>query len=158
MQHCGAVGCAIKCNVTIELTTSSPLATFAETISTQPQREDHPSTLLGRFGIRLHCFHRGETIWSALLSLEAMELSIGTAYTASSTEYAGLTLFVAIISLYAVIVAGYRIWFHPHSRFPGPLLARASYGYEFWYDVVRKGQFTRKVEQLHKLYGRVPQL
>ncbi|KAJ6780316.1 hypothetical protein PWT90_09912 [Aphanocladium album] len=87
-----------------------------------------------------------------------MELSLETTYMASITQYGGMTLFVAIICLYSFIVASYRICFHPLSRFPGPLLARTSYGYEFWFDVVRKGQFTREVARLHKIYGKVPQL
>ncbi|KAJ3495096.1 hypothetical protein NLG97_g3643 [Lecanicillium saksenae] len=78
---------------------------------------------------------------------------IVSVYAASSTEYAVVLLFMAITALFTAIVAIYRIYFHPLSRFPGPLLARVSYGYEFWFDVVHKGQFTRKVAQLHELYG-----
>ncbi|KAJ4160076.1 uncharacterized protein LMH87_008006 [Akanthomyces muscarius] len=84
-----------------------------------------------------------------------MGLSIITAYTGSSMEFVGISLFAAILCLYATVVVTYRVTFHPLSQFPGPMLARASYGYEFWFDVVHKGQFTRKVAELHKVYGSI---
>lgn len=55
--------------------------------------------------------------------------------------------------LYAGTVAVYRLAFHPLADFPGPALARSSYLYEFWYDVVLKGRFTRKIADLHEIYG-----
>lgn len=92
-----------------------------------------------------------------LQSTDTMGLSIITAYTGSSMEFVGISLFTAILCLYATVVVTYRVTFHPLSQFPGPMLARASYGYEFWFDVVHKGQFTRKVAELHKVYGNLPQ-
>lgn len=76
-----------------------------------------------------------------------------SAYATLRTELVYPSLFVVIFCLYAAIVACYRITFHPLSRFPGPILARVSYIYEFWFDVVHKGEFTRKVAELHKIYG-----
>lgn len=43
--------------------------------------------------------------------------------------------------------------FHPLAHFPGPKLAALSKWYEFYYDVVLKGQFTFQIQDLHKKYG-----
>jgi hypothetical protein len=55
--------------------------------------------------------------------------------------------------LYTATVAVYRITWHPLAKFPGPVLARSSYIYELWYDVILQGRYTRKVSELHQKYG-----
>jgi hypothetical protein len=54
---------------------------------------------------------------------------------------------------YIVLIATYRLYFHPLAKFPGPKLAALTKWYEFYYDVVRKGQFTFKTQALHQQYG-----
>ena len=68
----------------------------------------------------------------------------------------GLTLLnLAIcIALYLVYVVVYRLFFHPLSRFPGPRLAAISRWYEAYYDVIQDGQYTFKIAELHKEYGK----
>ncbi|OJZ89330.1 hypothetical protein ASPFODRAFT_58058 [Aspergillus luchuensis CBS 106.47] len=43
----------------------------------------------------------------------------------------------------------------PLAKFPGPLLAAATELYEFYYDVIRDGQFVWHIERLHQKYGPV---
>ncbi|EXJ73188.1 uncharacterized protein A1O5_02948 [Cladophialophora psammophila CBS 110553] len=48
-----------------------------------------------------------------------------------------------------------RIYFSPVAHIPGPLLAKISYWYVFYYDVVLRGQYAFKIKKLHEQYGPV---
>lgn len=58
----------------------------------------------------------------------------------------------AVIAYYATLVL-YRLFLHPLAAFPGPKLACISRWYEAYYDVVRGGQYTSQIAQLHRTYG-----
>ena len=62
-------------------------------------------------------------------------------------------LFLAFL-LYVIGLYIYRMYFDPLSGIPGPKLAAASLWYEFYYDVVQKGQYTWKIWEMHDKYGR----
>jgi hypothetical protein len=47
----------------------------------------------------------------------------------------------------------YSVYFGPLSKFPGPKLAAATLWYEFYYDVIRQGNYTFKIKDLHNKYG-----
>lgn len=47
----------------------------------------------------------------------------------------------------------YRMFFDGLSHIPGPKLAAASLWYEFYYDVVLKGQYTFEIGRMHEKYG-----
>ena len=47
----------------------------------------------------------------------------------------------------------YRMFFDSLSHIPGPKLAAASLWYEFYYDVVLKGQYTFEIGRMHEQYG-----
>ncbi|KAL8393908.1 hypothetical protein RB595_003606 [Gaeumannomyces hyphopodioides] len=56
--------------------------------------------------------------------------------------------------LYSVGLAVYRIWFHPLSKYPGPLdFAISDFSYNFQSSVT--GNLVRRVHQLHKKHGKV---
>ncbi|KAJ5165086.1 uncharacterized protein N7500_006916 [Penicillium coprophilum] len=60
--------------------------------------------------------------------------------------------------VYAVLVYKgtkviYRLYFSPLARFPGPRLAAASGLYEFYFDIIKGGQFMFELERLHDKYG-----
>ncbi|KAI9925860.1 hypothetical protein MW887_005666 [Aspergillus wentii] len=55
--------------------------------------------------------------------------------------------------VYCVLGATYRLYFHPLAKFPGPKLAAISGWYEFYHDIIHRGQFIWKVDQLHRTYG-----
>ncbi|PLB45247.1 cytochrome P450 [Aspergillus steynii IBT 23096] len=63
------------------------------------------------------------------------------------------SLTVAIV-LRGVGVVVYRIFFHPLAKVPGPLFARASYLYAFWYNM-HGGHMYLQTQRLHEKYGPV---
>ncbi|KAI0474675.1 cytochrome P450 [Xylaria cf. heliscus] len=66
---------------------------------------------------------------------------------------------VLIITLFYLPLVGlYRLYFHPLSKFPGPVLAALSRWYEAYYDVVCGGQYTFKIAELHRKYGTLPRI
>ncbi|KAL4872418.1 hypothetical protein BDV12DRAFT_183083 [Aspergillus spectabilis] len=48
-----------------------------------------------------------------------------------------------------------RLVFSPIAHFPGPRIAAVTFWYEFYYDVVRRGQYFREIENMHQRYGPV---
>lgn len=71
----------------------------------------------------------------------------------------GLLVRIAQIWLtYRVALALYNIspW-HPLYLFPGPRLASMTFLYEFWYDFVCHGRYTRQIQQMHEKYGKISQ-
>lgn len=62
---------------------------------------------------------------------------------------------VTVSTIYLITKVVYRLYFHPLSKFPGPVLAAATYKYEAYYDVVLGGQYIFKLNALHDQYGPV---
>ncbi|MCJ1384397.1 hypothetical protein MMC17_007513 [Xylographa soralifera] len=60
--------------------------------------------------------------------------------------------FLAIKIIVAVI---YRLYFHPLAKVPGPKIAAATRGYEFWYQGLQHTKFPAKIKELHKQYGSI---
>lgn len=58
--------------------------------------------------------------------------------------------------LYFASLVIYRLYFHPLAGFPGPKIAAATRWYEFYYDVIKRGKYVYKIEEMHKKYGRDP--
>ena len=57
------------------------------------------------------------------------------------------------ICVYFITVALYRLYLSPLAKFPGPKLAAVTYGVEFYYDVLRRGQYTFEILKMHEKYG-----
>ncbi len=55
--------------------------------------------------------------------------------------------------LYLLIGGVYRLYFHPLAKFPGPKLAALTGWYEFYHDIIHRGMFIWKLQELHDLYG-----
>ncbi|KAB8261170.1 cytochrome P450 [Aspergillus pseudonomiae] len=62
-------------------------------------------------------------------------------------------LAIVVIVLYILRAACYRLYFHPLHSFPGPKLAAITSLYEFYYAVVKDGQFIWELGRLHDKYG-----
>ena len=63
-------------------------------------------------------------------------------------------IFIFTLSIfYTALLIVYRLKFSPIATFPGPLIAAITGWYEFYYDVVRHGQFLYQIERLHDKYG-----
>ena len=65
-----------------------------------------------------------------------------------------ITSFIVVYLLYFTGTIIYRLYFSPLSKFPGPKLAAATYLYEGYYDVVKRGKYTFKIRDLHAEYGK----
>jgi hypothetical protein len=59
------------------------------------------------------------------------------------------TLWVAFLVAQVI----YRLFLHPLAKFPGSTLASCSYLYEFYYDVIKRGKYVHKIEEMHRRYG-----
>ncbi|RDW72779.1 cytochrome P450 [Aspergillus mulundensis] len=66
---------------------------------------------------------------------------------------ASFVLFGVGFVAYLLIVCIYRLYFHPLSHIPGPRLAAITHGYEFYYDVIKKGTLIWEIQRLHEIYG-----
>ncbi|OCT53733.1 Trichodiene oxygenase [Cladophialophora carrionii] len=58
---------------------------------------------------------------------------------------------LAVTYLCALVV--WRLYLCPQAHIPGPTLAKLTYWYEFYYDVVLGGQYIWKIRALHERYG-----
>jgi cytochrome P450 len=58
-----------------------------------------------------------------------------------------------LLLIYLIGLGVYRLYWSPLAAYPGPKLAVLSNWYEFYYDVILQGQFTSKIQKLHKQYG-----
>ncbi|KAJ5282252.1 hypothetical protein N7497_012066 [Penicillium chrysogenum] len=64
-----------------------------------------------------------------------------------------LLLLLGILFAYKGTQVIYRLYFSPLAKFPGPRLAAATSLYEFYFDVIRDGQFMFELNRLHDKYG-----
>ncbi|KAJ5692351.1 cytochrome P450 [Penicillium macrosclerotiorum] len=55
--------------------------------------------------------------------------------------------------LYALGLAIYRLCLSPIAHFPGPKLAALTMWYEFYYDSYLGGQYTFRIQEMHRKYG-----
>ncbi|KAI0460035.1 cytochrome P450 [Xylaria acuta] len=64
-----------------------------------------------------------------------------------------LYYFILVVVLYRLFKVVYNLFFHPLAKFPGPKVAAASHLYEFYWSIVRDGEFIWEIERMHKKYG-----
>jgi hypothetical protein len=58
------------------------------------------------------------------------------------------------VSFWEISWVIYQLHFSPLAKIPGPKLAAVTLLYEFYYEVIRVGRFTRHIEALHEKYGK----
>ncbi|KAK8080848.1 hypothetical protein PG997_008666 [Apiospora hydei] len=65
--------------------------------------------------------------------------------------------FFVLVSAWLLYQLAQAAWnlspFHPLSSIPGPRLAGATYLPEFYYDAVKFGTYTKRIQRLHEAYG-----
>jgi len=66
---------------------------------------------------------------------------------------AGLSAAWVLYFAWSVI---YNLYFHPLAKFPGPKITAATKAYEFYWDVIKQGQFFNEIQRMHEKYGRIP--
>lgn len=71
----------------------------------------------------------------------------------SSTLFVYGLVAVASYTLYGLF---WRLFLSPIAKIPGPKLAAATFWYEFYYDVVKGGQYVYQIEKMHQQYGKKP--
>ncbi|KAF2210325.1 hypothetical protein CERZMDRAFT_99390 [Cercospora zeae-maydis SCOH1-5] len=64
-----------------------------------------------------------------------------------------LVVAFALAVTYKLIITVYRLCLHPLAAYPGPLLAKVTYKYEFYYDGIIGGQYVNRIAELHEQYG-----
>jgi hypothetical protein len=63
-----------------------------------------------------------------------------------------LTLAAALL-LYLTVGAIRRVYFSPLAKFPGPKFAALTLWNEFYWDVVKRGLFMWRIQEMHDKYG-----
>ena len=95
--------------------------------------------------------------WSSSPSLQAScsarrVLKMGLLFTLSLSDI------VVILSLfsaaYTAALVLYRLYFHPLAKFPGSVLARSTFLYEFGHTYFRNGTYYLRVKEMHRKYGK----
>lgn len=71
----------------------------------------------------------------------------------TSWAYAACISSSLLFLIYFASLVIYRLYWSPLAKIPGPKLAAATFWYEFYYDVVRRGRYTWKIGELHEEYG-----
>jgi hypothetical protein len=64
-----------------------------------------------------------------------------------------LPLLLSGILLWLAAIAGYRAFFHPLAKIPGPRLARLTYFYLFYFNIGKTSRLYLQIEKLHEIYG-----
>jgi len=62
---------------------------------------------------------------------------------------------ILLFFIYTLILITYRLYFSSIAAFPGPKLAAATEWYEFYFYLLKDGQFGKQVEKLHDQYGNI---
>ena len=60
---------------------------------------------------------------------------------------------VAILLVYVIGLIIQRLYLSPVAKFPGPKLAAATFWYEFYFDVIKRGRYIWQIQKLHEKYG-----
>ncbi len=63
---------------------------------------------------------------------------------------------VCLFVVWIAVEASRRLFFGPLAHIPGPRLAALTSWYEFYYDVIKPGQYVWKIKDLHAEYGGSP--
>lgn len=80
-------------------------------------------------------------------------ITVMAEYVSISVPANFLTMAAAVLLLYVVCGATYRLYLSPLAKFPGRNLAALTLWYEFYHDYFRRGQYTWEIADMHEKYG-----
>lgn len=66
-----------------------------------------------------------------------------------------ITLSLATILAYTIVLLFYRVYLSPLAAFPGPLLARTTHWYEYYHNFIRTGKYCEKIRDMYDKYGKL---
>ena len=85
-----------------------------------------------------------------LYFLRDVDLTAVSPWTLATALFTNLLLlFIALL-----FITVKRLYFHPLSKVPGPKIAAATGWYEFYYDCIVGGAYSRKLRGFHENYGK----
>ena len=64
---------------------------------------------------------------------------------------------IAVYVASTIVVVIPKLFFHPLSRVPSPMICATSRLYEFWWDSIHHVRLWTRMPKLHEEYGRTPQ-
>jgi hypothetical protein len=64
-----------------------------------------------------------------------------------------LVSFVLTAYFFGILI--HRLVLSPVAKYPGPKLAAATFWYEFYFDVVKRGSYFREIAKMHQKYGQL---
>jgi cytochrome P450 len=72
-------------------------------------------------------------------------------------EHSGFNVFLYATILWCISKLAYgtiyRLYLCPVAAIPGPRLAALTYWYEFYHDIIHRGQYLWRVGEMHEKYG-----
>ena len=89
------------------------------------------------------------------VAFPARPVSVAARQRRHLTMFLSATFFVALVAfaVYRLAIICYRVFFHPLRQIPGPKIAAITTLYESYHDLIKGGQFSIKVRELHRQYG-----
>jgi hypothetical protein len=63
-----------------------------------------------------------------------------------------LYLFLGLVTWLSGVI-GYRVFFHPLAKVPGPVVASLTYLYIFYFNIGKTSRLYVHIEKLHERYG-----
>ena len=101
--------------------------------------------------------HLSPALRGAVEQLAAGTVMLGHRVTNVKLPSSPLSISLALAAAYLTYGVGlvlYRLFLSPLARFPGPKLAAAFESYEFYYLIVKGGQWGNRVNEMHQTYGK----
>lgn len=68
-------------------------------------------------------------------------------------DFSSLVSLLCAAIAYLLLIAVKHVYFSSLSQFPGPKWAALTLWNEFYWDVIKRGTFIWKIEEMHKKYG-----
>nr|POE75179.1 nonribosomal peptide synthetase sirp [Quercus suber]POE94740.1 nonribosomal peptide synthetase sirp [Quercus suber] len=98
---------------------------------------------------------RGQTLQTSAIAAEfAMEIQVVNSVLKCLSTYPFVSFGIAFTA-YLILLATYRLVFHPLAKYPGRKLAALTVWYEFYYDGIKRGRYTFEIQRMHEKYGPV---